>query len=114
ENVLLVWTALLSANDVNVEMRRSQHTPQPYPERKKHLRAARVGDVAKINDVAGLPAEPLGKPVGDFAFRRSVIAADEQLVLARHARRRNHDVAINRVERFDYAHVGKFALRLLA
>src|SRR5262245_47708516 len=36
---------------------------QSSPKRQEHLRAARVGDVAEVNDVAGLPAEPLAKPV---------------------------------------------------
>src|SRR5262245_30332073 len=99
------------ANNVNVEMRRSQRVPQPHPQREKHLRAARVGDVPEVNDVPGLPAEPFGKPVGHFAFGRRVVAADEQLVIARYPGRRNHDLAIHPVERLHYPHLGKFALR---
>jgi hypothetical protein len=47
----------LSANDVNVEMRMADDAPQAHPKREKHFRAARVSDVAEVNDVAGLPAE---------------------------------------------------------
>jgi len=36
-------------------MRRSQHTPKAHPEGEKHFRAARVGNVAEVNNVAGLP-----------------------------------------------------------
>ena len=53
-------------------MRRSQHTPKAHPEGEKHFRAARVGNVAEVNNVAGLPAEPFAEPVGDFAFGRRV------------------------------------------
>jgi hypothetical protein len=78
-----------SANDVNVEVRRSQYAPQSHPKREKHFSAARVADVAEVDNVAGLPAEPFAKAVSDFAFCRRVVAADEQLVVTGHARRRN-------------------------
>src|SRR5215831_12387647 len=84
----------LSANDVDVEVRIADDAPQTHPQGQKHLRAARVGDVAKVNDAGGLPAEPLAKPVCDLAFGGGVVAANEQVVVARNARRSNHDFAV--------------------
>jgi hypothetical protein len=104
----------LSANDVDVEMRRSQHPPQSHPKREKHFRATRVGDVTEINNVAGLPAKPFTEPVGDFAFGRRVVAADEQIVIARQTRGSDHDVAVHRVKRLHDAHIGKFTLSLFS
>jgi len=63
-------------------MRRSQHTPKAHPEGEKHFRAARVGNVAEVNNVAGLPAEPFAEPVGDSAFGRRVVAAEKQILVA--------------------------------
>ena len=111
---LKVLDVSLSANDVNVEVRRSQYGPQSHPKREKHFRAARVADVAEVNNVAGLPAEPFAKPVGDFPLGRCVVATDEQVVIAWHTRRINHDVAVYGVEGLHHAHVGKFALDLFS
>src|SRR5262249_25030724 len=74
----------------------------------------RVGDVAKVDNVVGLPAEPFAEPVGDFAFGRRVVAADEQVVVARHTGRSNHDVAVHRIERLHDAYVREFPLHLFA
>jgi hypothetical protein len=57
----------------------SDDTPEPHPEREEHLCAARVGDVAEVDDVAGLPTEPFEEAVGDLAFRHRVVATDEQV-----------------------------------
>jgi hypothetical protein len=46
----------------------------------------------------------------DFALGRQIIAADEQMMLARQARRSDHDLAVNCIERLDDAHFGKFRL----
>src|SRR4029450_3068400 len=43
-----------SANNVDVEVRMSDDTPEPHPEREEHFRPARVRDVAEIDDAAGL------------------------------------------------------------
>src|SRR5215472_16187059 len=59
-----------ASNDMDVEVRGPQYAPQAHPQRQKHLRATRVGDVAKVDNVGGLPAEPFAEPVGDFAFGR--------------------------------------------
>ena len=76
---------------MDVEVRRSQHAPQSHPKREKHFRAARVADVAEVNNVAGLPAEPFAKPVCDFALGLRVIATDEQVVITWDPRWINHD-----------------------
>src|SRR5690606_10777486 len=54
------------ADDVDVEVRRAQQAVQPDPEREEHLGRARGGDVAQVDHVAALPAEPLLEPHGDL------------------------------------------------
>ncbi len=58
---------------MNVEMRMADDAPEPHPEREKHFRAARVGDVAKIDNVLAFPAEPFAEATGDFAFGHGVV-----------------------------------------
>jgi hypothetical protein len=72
-------------------MRMADDAPQAHPMSEEHFRAARVGDVAEVNDVARLPAKPFAEPVRDLALRRSVVAVDEEVVIAGHTRRSNHD-----------------------
>ena len=70
-------------DDALVEMRVTDHTlEQTHPERHHHFCAARGCDVANIDDVVDLPAEPFVQIFGDFVFRRGVVAADEQIVIA--------------------------------
>src|SRR4029434_9163808 len=99
-----------ATDDVDVEMRIAYDTPEPHPEREKHFCAARVGDVAEVDDVCGLPAEPFAKPVGDFPLCRCIVAADEQVVVTGHARWFDHDVAVYGGERVHHALVADFAL----
>jgi len=51
---------------------------------------------------------------GHFLLRGSVIAADKQIVIAGHARRLDHDIAIYGVERLHDARGGKRLLNPLA
>ena len=61
-------------------MRMPDHAlEQSHLERHHHLRAARGGDVADINDVVDLPAEPVAKIFGDFVLGVRVIAAMNRL-----------------------------------
>jgi hypothetical protein len=53
---------------MDVEVGRPQHAPQAYPQRKKHFGAAGVGDIAQVDDVAELPAKPIGQVAADFAL----------------------------------------------
>jgi hypothetical protein len=74
-----------SLHHANVEMRVSDDAPQAYPKREKHFRATRISDVAEINDVVRLPAEPLAKIFCHFALRRRFVAADKEVVIAGHS-----------------------------
>jgi hypothetical protein len=58
----------LSANDVDVEVRRSQHAPQSHPKREKHFGPARVTDVAEVNNVARVK---LGR---DFGTKTEILS----------------------------------------
>src|SRR5262245_36597617 len=104
----------MTSGDVDVEVWCSEHAPKAHPEGEKNVRPARVGDVAKVNNIARLPAKPFTDPGGHLAFGAGVIATDEQLVVARHARRSDHDFAVHCIECLDDVDVWKFALRLFA
>ena len=74
---------------------------QSHPEGHHHFRATRSGDVANVDNVIRLPAEPIAEMSGDFPFRGSVVAANEQVVIARNTGGVDHNVAIYCIERFD-------------
>src|SRR5215475_1339570 len=74
----------LASHDLPIEMRMTYHAlEQSHPEGHHHFRATRSGDVANVDNVIRLPAEPIAEMSGDFPFRGSVVAANEQVVIAR-------------------------------
>ena len=74
------------ADHLDVEMRISNDLlKKSQPKWQKHLRPACAGDVAKIDNVLGLPAEPGAEMFNHFFLGRRVVATDEQVVIARHA-----------------------------
>src|SRR5204863_2073406 len=76
----------IAANDVVVEIGVTDHTlKQPHPQRHHHFGAAGGGDVAKIDDLARLPAEPLSEISSHILFGHGIVAANEQVMIARDA-----------------------------
>src|SRR4029453_13885443 len=76
---------LLPSNYLVVEIRMTEHAlKEPQPERHQHFHPARSGDVAEIDDVLGVPAEPVGKKVNNFFFGHGVVATNEEIVIAGH------------------------------
>src|SRR5262249_31382573 len=74
----MTFPSLTAADDVVVKMRVTDHTlEQTHPERHHHFCAARGCDVADVDDVVDLPAEPIVQIFGDFVLRVRVVAADE-------------------------------------
>jgi len=95
-------------------MRMTDLPVQAQPDGHPHFHAARTGDIAQIDDVLALPAEPFAQPAADLALRGSVVATDKQVVIARNERRVNPDFAVHGIERLHHSRNRKLTLNLLA
>src|SRR5262249_138756 len=105
----------LTSHDLPIEMRMTDHAlEQSHPERHHHFRAAGGGNVAKIDNVIRIPAEPLAEKFCYLFFRGRIVAANEQVVLPQNSRWFNHDVAIHGVERFHDLGLGESSLNPFA
>src|SRR3974390_1456653 len=83
---------------------------QAQPDGHPHFHAARAGDVAQIDDVFALPAEPIAKPAVDLAFGVGIVSADEEMMVAGYQSGLYHDLTIDGVESLHNERVGKLAL----
>src|SRR6185295_16043399 len=54
----------LPHHNMHIERRVLRHAEQTNPQRQVHLHAARACDVAEVDDVRALPAEPLAEQYG--------------------------------------------------
>ena len=87
---------------------------QSHPQRHHHFRSTRSGDVANVDNVIRLPAEPIAEVLSDSFLCSSIVAADEQVVIARNTGWFDHDVAIYGVKSFHDARFRKSVLDPLA
>src|SRR5262245_51192971 len=96
------WTATsLASHDLPIEVRITDHVLEPpRPKRHHHFRSTRSGDVTDINNVVGLPAKPIVHVLSDLFLCHRIVAADEQIVIARDTRRFNHNIANYGIKRF--------------
>jgi hypothetical protein len=93
-------------------MQSAKRAVQPQPDWHHLLGRSRRADVAQIN--YRMPAEPLLQEFRDARFGARIIAADKDVVIARHERGIDHHFAVHRIERLDDLGLRERPLNLLA
>src|SRR5215471_4676633 len=95
-------------------MRMTDFSVKAQPNGHPHFHTPCSGDVAKLDNVAGLPAEPFAEPAGNLTLGLDVVAADKEVVVTRHEGGLDHDLAVHGVQGFHYESVGEFTLHLFS
>lgn len=93
-------------------MRMTDLAVKTQPQGHPHLHPTRAGEVAQIDDIGTLPAEPIAEPPGYFALRGGVVAAEEQVVVPGHQSGLHHQAAVDGVKGFYHERFGKLTLHL--